>query len=301
MLLKLITAALLAAGLAGPAAALSGPVSAQDDEGHALSLPAPARRIVSLAPHVTELLFAAGAGERVVATVRYGDFPAAAKQLPVVGDAHALDLEAIAALKPDLIVVWMHGNSANQIDRLRALKLPIFYSEPKTLDQIGDSLRRLGTLAGTAPAGDAAATAFSAELARLRQRYSSRPPVRLFYQVWHQPLMTVNGTHLISDVIRVCGGVNVFGNNALLVPTLSVEAVLAAHPQALATGTPDGRLDDSLALWRPFKTFEPLAKGAVITLLSDHISRQTPRVLLAAQRLCEGLEQVRAGQPVKLP
>jgi iron complex transport system substrate-binding protein len=305
MSFQCLAGALLCAGLAGPGAALATglptTVSVQDDAGHTITLAAPARRVVSLAPHTTELLFDAGAGDRVVATVRYGDYPAAAKQLPVVGDAHALDLEAIAALKPDLIVVWMHGNSANQIERLRALKLPIFYSEPKTLTQIGDSLRRLGTLAGTPQAGAAAATAYSAELARLRQRYGSRPPVRLFYQVWHQPLMTVNGQHLISDVIRSCGGVNVFADNPLLVPTLGVEAVLARHPQALATSTLDGQVDDSLALWRPFKAFEPVAKGALITIPSDHISRHTPRILLGAQRLCDGLEQVRAGQPVKLP
>jgi iron complex transport system substrate-binding protein len=298
---KFVAAALLCATLAGPVSALSPAVSVQDDAGNTITLPTPARRIVSLAPHTTELLFDAGAGDRVVATVRYGDYPAAAKQLPVVGDAHALDLEAIAALRPDLIVVWMHGNSANQIERLRALKLPIFYSEPTTLAQIGDSLRRLGTLAGTPQAGDAAATAYATELTRLRQRYSSRPPVRLFYQVWHQPLMTVNGQHLISDVIRSCGGVNVFAGNPLLVPTLSIEAVLATHPQALATSTLDGQVDDSVALWRPFKAFEPIAKGALITIPSDHISRHTPRILLGAQRLCEGLEQVRAGQPVKLP
>jgi iron complex transport system substrate-binding protein len=300
-MVKFITAVLLGACLSGPAAALPGSVSAQDDDGRTFTLLAPARRIVSLAPHATELLFAAGAGDRVVATVRYGDFPDAAKRLPVVGDAHALDLEAIAALKPDLIVVWAHGNAANQIERLWALKVPLFHSEPKTLDQIGDSLHTLGVLAGTVTAADAAANAYRNTLSHLRQRYSHRPPVRVFYQVWHQPVMTVNGTQLISDVIRTCGGVNVFADNPLLVPTLSVEAVLATHPQALVTGTVNGQPDDSLALWRPFKTFEPIAKGAVITLLSDHISRQTPRVLLAAQRLCDGLEQVRAGQPVKLP
>lgn len=302
---RLISATLLCAvfwgSYAGPAAALSTGVSVQDDDGRSITLAAPARRIVSLAPHTTELLFAAGAGERVVATVRYGNFPPAAKKLPVVGDALALDLEAIAALKPDLVVVWMHGAAANQIDRLQALKIPIFHSEPKSLEQIGESLHRLGVLAGTTPVADAAAQAYATELARLRQRYSQRPPVRLFYQVWHQPLMTVNGTHLISDVIRVCGGVNVFANNPVYVPTLSVEAVLATHPRALVTSTLNGVVDDSIALWRPFKAFEPLAKGAVIVLPADYISRHTPRILLATQRLCEGLEQVRAGQPVTLP
>ena len=220
---------------------------------------------------------------------------------PVVGDAHSLDLERIVALQPDLVVVWMHGSSARQIERLRALRLPIFHSEPKNLAQIGDSLRRLGRLAGTETAANAAADQYAQTLAQLRQRYASRPPLRVFYQVWHQPLLTVNDQHLISDVIRSCGGVNVFGTHSAFVPAISTEAVLAARPQVLATSTLDGTVDDSIALWRPFKAFEPIAKGAIVTIPSDHISRHTPRILLGAQRLCEGLEQVRAGQPVRLP
>lgn len=284
-----------------PAQAAQAAVSAVDDDGRTVTLAAPAQRIVSLAPHTTELLFAAGAGPQVLATVRYGDYPEAARKLPQVGDAHLLDLERIAALKPDLIVVWMHGSAAAQIERLRALKIPIFHSEPRNLAQIGDSLRRLGTLAGTDAAANTAAQAFAVDLNSLRQRYASRPPVRLFYQVWHQPLLTVNDQHLISDVIRLCGGVNVFGQHSAFVPQVSAEAVLAAHPQALATSTLDGKVDDTIAHWRAFKHFEPLVKGAVIVIPSDHISRHTPRILLGARRLCEGLEQVRSGQRVMPP
>jgi iron complex transport system substrate-binding protein len=298
LMIRTLCATALAWLACGAAAA---PVSVQDDDGRTVSLPAPARRIVSLAPHTTELLFDAGAGAQVVATVRYGDHPAAAKTLPVVGDAHLLDLERIAALKPDLIVVWLHGSAAGQIDKLRTLKIPLFHSEPRSLPQIGDSLRRLGVLAGTDAAAQTAAKAFDTDLARLRQRYSTRPPLRVFYQVWHQPLMTVNDQHLISDVIHLCGGVNVFGTQAALVPTVSAEAVLATRPQVLATSTLDGQVDDSIAHWRGFKAFEPIARQAVVTIPSDLISRHTPRILQGAQRMCEGFEQVRAGQPVKLP
>ncbi len=285
--------------------ALAAPARAEvvvpDDDGRPVRLPAAARRIVSLAPHVTELLFAAGAGDRVVATVRYGDYPEAAKALPVVGDAHSLDLERIVALKADLVVVWMHGSAAQQIERLRALKLPIFHSEPRHLVDIGDGLRRLGRLAGTEAAASAAADRYDAELAALRSQYATRPPLRVFYQVWHKPLLTINDHHLIADVVRLCGGVNVFGDQTALVPAISTEAVLAARPQVLATSTLNGTVDDSVELWRPFKSFEPVAKGALVTIPSDHISRHTPRILLGARRMCEGFEQVRAGRPVKLP
>lgn len=283
----------------GVAAAHAAPVSAVDDQGRTVTLPQPARRIVSLAPHATELLYAAGAGARMVATVRHGVYPDAARKLPQVGDSQLLDLERIAALQPDLLVVWMHGSAAGQLERLKALKVPIFHSEPRSLPGIAEDIRRLGTLAGTQPAAEAEAHRFETELARLRTQYSQRPPVRVFYQVWHQPLLTVNGQHVISDVLRLCGGVNVFAEQTALVPAISTEAVLGARPQALATSTMDGRVDESLAQWQRLRHFGPTRQQAVIVLPADHISRHTPRILLGARQLCEGLEQVRAGQPVK--
>jgi iron complex transport system substrate-binding protein len=229
-----------------------------------------------------------------VATVRYADYPAAARQLPQVGDAHALDLERIAALKPDLLVVWLHGSSERQMEQLRALRIPIFHSEPKRLEQIGDSLRRLGVLAGQEPAAHAAATQFDKTLAALRTQFAGRSPLRVFYQVWHQPLMTVNRAHLINEVISLCGGVNVFAAQNVLVPVLSVESVLAARPQVLVTASGDGRPDDALAPWQAFKTFEPIARGQVIWLPADLISRATPRVLEGADQLCRVLDAIRA-------
>jgi iron complex transport system substrate-binding protein len=226
--------------------------------------------------------------------VRYADFPAAARQLPQVGDAHALDLERIAALKPDLLVVWMHGSSERQIERLRALRIPMFHSEPRSLPQIGDSLRRLGTLTGHQAEAEAAAQAYTRELTQLRSRYAGRAPLKVFYQVWHQPLLTVNRDHLINSVIELCGGVNVFAKQRALVPTLTQESVLAAKPQVLVTASTGAQPDDSLALWRPFKTFEPLATGHVVWLDADWISRPTPRVLGAATSLCNRLDAIRA-------
>lgn len=279
--------------LAGMAAAHA-EVSAVDDDGQRVVLPAPARRIVSLAPHTTELLFAAGAGDQVVATVRYGDYPAAAKRLPVVGDSHSLDLERILALKPDLIVVWMHGSSERQIERLRALHLPLFHSEPHTLDAVASSLQRLGVLAGTTAIASRAAQQYSATLADLRQRYASKTPVRVFYQVWNQPLMTINNRQLISDALRTCGAVNIYGDASALVPTISTESVLSRRPQALVTATPTGEPDDSLQMWNAFPRFEPVARRHIIVLPADLMSRLGPRVIEGTRRMCEALDAVRA-------
>lgn len=187
-------------------------VSTRDDAGNAVTLPAPAQRVISLAPHATELVYAAGGGAKLVGTVTYSDYPPAAQAIPRVGDNKALDLERIAALKPDLIVVWRHGNAERQTDALHALHIPLFFSEPKHLDDVASSLRRLGTLLGTQPAADAAAAAYTRDIAALRTRYSARTPVTMFFQVWDRPLMTLNGAHLINDVIELCGGRNVFAS-----------------------------------------------------------------------------------------
>jgi len=273
-------------------AAQAASISVTDDHGDVVTLLAPARRIVSLAPHTTELLFAAGAGDRIVATVRYADYPPSAQKLPQVGDSQLLDLERIAAFRPDLIVVWMHGNATQQIDRLRALGLPIFHSEPHKIVDVADDLRRLGRLAGTDAQAEAAAQAFEAEHQRLRDRYSRRPVVRVFYQVWDNPVMTVNDHHLISDVLHLCGGQNVFGHLDTLVPTMDVEAVLKAHPQVLLAGPP-GREEGSLNRWRELKHFEPTEQGLLFTVPADLVSRLGPRILLGTLRVCTLLDEAR--------
>ena len=167
-------------------------------------------------------------------TVTYSDYPPAAQAIPRVGDNKALDLERIAALKPDLIVVWRHGNAERQTDA-RALHIPLFFSEPKHLDDVASSLRRLGTLLGTQPAADAAAAAYTRDIAALRTRYSARAPVTMFFQVWDRPLMTLNGAHLINDVIELCGGRNVFG---------SLAARADRHRRGRARGESGGDRDD---------------------------------------------------------
>ncbi|HET9046887.1 MAG TPA: helical backbone metal receptor, partial [Casimicrobiaceae bacterium] len=192
-------------------------MSVVDDTGSTVTLSAPARRIVSLAPHLTELLFAAGAGDRIVGTVEFSDYPEAAKSIPRVGSSTLLDMERIVALKPDLVVVWRSGTAPARIDALRALGLAIYFDEPHTFAGIAQPLVRLGTLAGTGAAARGAAEAFAARADALRQKYGTRRPVTLFWQVWARPLLTVNRDHVIGDAIRTCGGVNIFADLAPLV------------------------------------------------------------------------------------
>jgi iron complex transport system substrate-binding protein len=285
-------AALLAA--AAPAVAA---ISVTDDTGAAVTLQRPAQRIVSLAPHATELLFAAGGGARVVGTVAYSDYPPAARDIPRVGDNRSLDLERIAALKPDLVVVWRHGNAQKQLDRLRALGIPLFFSEPHRMADIPRSIEALGTLLDTRASAHDAAQQFRQRVDGLRNRYSGRPPVTVFYQVWEQPLMTLNGQHIFSDMLALCGGRNVFASEPLLVPTVSVEAVIAANPEVLLTAsmgaTQGNRPIDTLDGWKRWPQLLAVQRGNLFTINGDLINRFGPRLVEAATQLCEDLEEAR--------
>jgi iron complex transport system substrate-binding protein len=272
-----------------------------DDTGAAVSLAAPAQRIVSLAPHVTELLFAAGGGARIVGAVSYSDYPPQAASIPRVGDNKSLDLERIVAMKPDLIVVWRHGNALRQIDRLRELHVPLFFSEPHRLDDIPVTIDKLGILLGTSAEANKASIAFRHDITNLRTRYASQPPVSVFYQVWDDPLMTLNGTHIVSEVIELCGGRNVFADLKPLVPTISTEAVLAADPEAIVTATPGATSSEhalpSLDTWRKWPSMKAVARGNLFGIDGDLINRPTPRLAIGAAALCEDLEAVRTRRP----
>jgi len=279
-------------GLIAAATALAQPVSVTDDRGKTVALAAPAQRIVALAPSLAELAFAAGAGGRLVGVARHSDFPPAARGIPQVGDAARVDFERVVALRPDLILAWKSGNSAADVGRLEGLGYPAFVSEPARLADIPRVLSAIGVLAGTGPAAAKAATAFEREIHALRSRYAGARKVRVFYQIWHKPLLTVNGAHVISDVIALCGGENVFADVAQLTPNVSLEAVIAAKPEVIMGGGSAGGEQSFIAQWRE-TAVEPLRGLPAHYINPDHIQRQTPRIVEGARAVCTALAQVR--------
>lgn len=270
----------------------SAAITVIDDDGKQVTLQKPALRVISLAPHVTELLYAAGGAERIIAAVDYSDYPEQAKRLPRVGSNREVDMERIAALKPDLIVVWMHGSSERQIEQIRALGIPMFHSEPKKLSEIPSGLTRLGKLMGTEPVADAAAADMRTQLAALATRYAGRPPVRMFYQVWDRPLHTLNGAHIVSDAMRLCGGVNIFANMKVTAPVVGIEAVLQEDPEVILDGS-RGKEEDSVAMWRAYPGMTAVRRANVFQVDRNLLNRSGPRMIAGAAQLCEKLELAR--------
>jgi iron complex transport system substrate-binding protein len=272
----------------------SAQVAVRDDYGNTVRLARPAERIVSLSPHLTELLFAAGAGERVAGALEHSDFPPAARALPRVGSEAGIDVEALLALRPDLVVAWPNAGSARTVDRLESLGLPVFRSEPRELDDIASTLERLGGLAGTSLVAQREARAFRTRVSKLEKKYAGRSRVRVFYQVWDRPLLTVNGEHVISKAMRLCGGVNVFAGLPLLAPEIDREAVLKANPEVIIGSGPRGERPAWLDEWRAFPGLAAAARGHLYAIPPELIQRHTPRILEGAEALCTLLERVRS-------
>ena len=267
----------------------------RDDSGTNLRLAGPARRIVSLAPHITENLFAAGAGNRIVGVVDYSDYPEAALRIAHVGGASSPDIEAIVALHPDLVIAWQSGSSSALVRKLQALGIRVFQSQPDRMEDIPTGIEKLGRLAGTEIVAAKAAARLRLRLAALRRQFAGKTRVPVFYEVWHRPLMTVGGGQIISDVIRVCGGENIFASQIGMAPVVSVEAVLAADPWAIVAGdVGDGkRLDE----WRKWPHLKAVARGNLFFVPTDLMQRPTPRLFDGAELLCQQIETARSRRP----
>jgi iron complex transport system substrate-binding protein len=270
------------------------PVEVTDDRGVIIRLQRPAQRMVTLTPHLTELVFAAGAGARLAGVARFSNHPPEARSLPVVGDALHVDVERLLVLKPDLVLAWRSGTPAETVARIERAGLPVFVSDAARLEEVGRGIEALAVLAGTPGTGAAARAAFARGLGELRARRRAGTPVRVFYEIWPAPLMTVNGRHVISEIIDLCGGINVFGGLRPLTPEVSREALLAARPEVALGGSSAETATTFAARWAGLPP--PLSMMPAHHIAPDLIQRPTPRLLEGARQVCMHLDAVRAAR-----
>ena len=269
-------------------------ISVIDDLGRRITLTTAAQRIVSLAPHNTENLFTAGAGEQIVGAVEHSDFPEQAHAIPRVGDYKRISLETVLSLKPDLIVAWSSGNPDEMGKRLENLGLPVFYTNPTSFEIIISNIERFGQLTGHVATARSAATQMRELLGELRQSYSNKAPIRVLYQVWDQPLMTLNGEHAVSRALETCGGINVFAAEPTIAPRINVEGVLSANPQLiLLAGHDNARASAWLEKWQQWPAIEAVARGQIRYVNPDIINRPTRRFLEGTRDVCEIIDAVR--------
>lgn len=271
-------------------------VSVVDDNQQTVTLEAPAQRIISLAPSLTELLFVAGAGRHVVGVTEYSDFPPEAQGIPIVGRYDLLDMEAIVSLRPDLIVAWRSGNPRQALQRLMDLGYRVYVAEPLTLMSIPEQVEKLARLAGTEQTGNAGARYFRDQIETVRTRYENADPVSVFYQVWNAPLISVGGHELINDVISICGGRNIF-NDLGLAPKVSEEAVLARNPEIIIASGMDIARPEWLDDWRRWPQLQAVANNHLFFIPPDLVQRHSLRVLSGVLQMCMDIDRVRQARP----
>ncbi len=280
---------LLAASV--PALPATSGITVVDDAGRKVTLAHVPRRIVSIAPGATEMLFAAGAGERVIATSEFSDEPAAAKKIPRIGDSNAIDIERVVALQPDVVVVWEGGSNLAQVNRLESLHVPLYRQKLEKLADIPVSLRRLGALADTRAVADKAALDIEARLARLEKRYGKTTGPTVLLEVWNRPIYTVGGTHMMTDSLRLCGARNVFADLKDQGPSIDTEAIIGRDPEIIVAVAPPGVAAEWLAEWKRFGTMRAVKNGRLIPFEDQRLTRLGPSAIAGTEALCEAINK----------
>ena len=286
------TLALVLALLAAPGFAAT-TRDVRDDSRELVTVTTGECRIVSLAPGTTAMLYAAGAGHCLVGTIAHSDEPAEAARVPIVGDAETLDFEQLIALRPTVVVVAVDVVQRARIDRIRALKIPVYQVHVTRLADMAESVRRLGELAGTAAEARRAAAGLRAELDAIDKRYRGRKPLRVLYQIWDQPIYTIGGKHVISDALQLCGANNIFADLQTAAPAVTREAALLRDPDLIIISAPPQSGVEWLAQWRRFPTMSAVRNDRVLPYSDERMDRMGPSVLAAAASLCELVDRAR--------
>lgn len=274
-----------------PAAAW--PVTVEDDRGAKVTVDAPVERVVSLAPFITELIFAAGAGDRLVAVSEHSDYPDAARDLERIGNAFNVNLERLLAARPDLVISWRTGVDPRTVARLETMAIPVFVLEPRDIQGVASALRRIGRLLGSGDAANRRAREFTKAVEEIRERYAGRAAVSVFYQISRQPLMTLNGQHMVTAILDLCGGTNIFQALVPIAPTVNREQVLERDPDAILISGTRGQSSESVDYWRRYPSMKAVRHDNVYAVDGDLLNRQTPRLVDGARQVCEVLERAR--------
>lgn len=273
-----------------------------DDLGFPVHLAEPARRIIALAPHAAELVSSAGAGDRLVGRVLHSDFPPFVGLLPAVGDATHIDREAVLALDPDLVVAWPTGNRPTDLEWLRGLGIAVYLSDPPNLQAIAENIEEIGRLGGANEISYLNAKEYRARLAALQRQGRRVPPLRVFYELWPQPLMSVDRRHIIGQLLALCGGESLFPELPGGAARIDLEAVIAADPQAIIVAH-DGRpgTTDEVNTWHRWSSLSAVRSGTLFSVPADLAHRPGPRILDAAVEICRGLSEAPDARARLLP
>ena len=264
-----------------------------DYAGREVSLSSPAKRIIALSPHIVENLYSAGLGENIVGVVEYSNYPESAKSIPIVGTSSSINIERIIQLKPDLIVAWWTGNGPEIVNRLTALGFPVYVDEPERVQDILHSINEFALLGGNPIQANEITEKWNRDWSQLEKTYASQNKLRVFFQIWDEPLQTLNGKQIISDVIRRCGGENIFEHEKVIAPRVGLESILLKDPHVIISSGINNQRPPWLDNWKRWRTITAVKNNQVFFIPDDLIGRHTLRILDGAKLLCAQLQSAR--------
>ena len=276
-----------------PSVFSSSKLTVVDDSGATIRLKKPAIRIVALAPHIVENIYSAGAGDLLVASVNHADYPPEASSLPRVGGYNTFNIEAIAALKPDVIFAWQSGTPKHFIDKIKQLGIPLYLDEPSTMEEVANSIRNIGILTNRKNTAEITIKKYLNDLQQLRQINVAKTNVTVFYQVWHDPIYTINGQQIISDVLRICGGKNIYASEKIKAPIITIESLIARNPDIIISGSNHEKNVDPLHRWKKWPNLTAIKHNNLFTVNADIVSRHTVRLIQGAHSVCENFDIAR--------
>ncbi len=252
-----------------------------------------AQRIIALSPHSVEMLYAIGAGDRIIATVEHSDYPSQAKSILRIGNYTGIQIEKVLQLEPDLVVVWRSGNKAADLEKLKSLGLKTYNSQPKDISQISDDLRNLGKLTGLEYNAQIVIDKLNREYQQLKNKYQNKQPVSVFYQMWHDPLRSVGPGSWIEKLIRNCGGQNIFDDSDADYPLVSLESILVKNPKVIIIPHHSGNVGEKTNIWKKWPEISAVKEKHIYSLNGDLLHRFTPRALDGLEALCEKIDEAR--------
>ena len=265
----------------------------QDDLNHTIEITQPVNRIIALSPHLVELAYTAGAGDKLVARVDHADYPQQAKDIPSLGAFNNWSIEQVLALKPDLVLVWLTANGDRPVKQLKELGINVYVSEPRQLTDIAKTIRDIGKLAATDETANKNADAFETQINALANEYKHKKTISVFYQVWGQPLMTINDQQLISRIIEICGGQNIYADLAGLAPSVDPESLIIKNPQVMIGGATDEIKDNWLQQWLQWPEIAAVKNQQLYFINPDLLNRQTVRMIQGAKAMCTYIDNAR--------
>lgn len=264
-----------------------------DFSGEVVKLDQPAKKIVALAPHIVENIYSAGAGDHLIGVIEHSDFPEEAKTLDIVGSYTTINHEQILKLNPDLIIAWQSGNSFGSLQKLKDLGFKFYIDQLNSLEDVAKSIRDIGILTGQEATANPVAESYLEELNRIKHENQEKSPVSVFYQVWNQPLQTINGKHIISSAINLCGGINIFAEELSVAPIVNIESILQKDPTLIVASGISNTRPDWLDDWLQWETLSAVRNNHLFFIDPDHIQRHTVRILFGIKRFCDHFDIVR--------